>query len=111
MTDLKTLIYSSDRGSIARDGADISFTADLPREVSACTLFAQGDFSSCGYLVLEYSTMGWGRPPVHRECCVSAQGADGKTISLLAYDDLTADGRRYVACVSLPAGKTRGTYL
>ena len=105
MTDLKALTYSSDRGAITRVDSDISFVADLPETVSACAIFAKGDFSSDGYFVLEYSTMGWGRPSIHRGNCITAQSADGKTVPLLAYDDLTADGRRYVACANLPVGK------
>ena len=107
MTDLKALTYSSDCGSAVRNKADISFTANLPETVSVCSLFAKGNFVSDGYFVLEYSTMGWGRPSIHRGSCITAQSADGKTVPLLAYDDLTADGRRYVACANLPVGNTK----
>ena len=104
MIDLKDLRFSSRSGSVALGNSDeICFTAKAEK-TPEYTWFTDGSFTSEGYFVLEYSTMGWERPAIHRHPCVTAFDTNGNKVSPITCDDLTADGRTYTVAVKMPAG-------
>ncbi len=103
MTDLKALSYFSEGGAITRDAAGaMTFTVTMPPYKPDYSLFAEGNFVSEGYFVLEYSTMGWRRLNIHRHPCFVAYDTEGNSVPLVTYDDLTSDGRRYTIAVKMP---------
>ena len=105
MTDLKALNYFSDHGSIIKsDDGGVSFTVTMPPFRQEYSFEGYGSFDSKGYFVIEYSTMGWRRPSFYRHPCIVATDENGESITLVTYDDLTADGRKYTVAVKLPEG-------
>ncbi|MBQ8408627.1 MAG: hypothetical protein IJY39_07155 [Clostridia bacterium] len=102
MTDLKKLKFSSGSGIIDRISDGIDYTVTMPPYKPDYSLFAEGEFVSEGYFVMEYSTMGWRRPSIHRHPCIFAIDNDGNNIPLVTCDDMTTDGRRYTISVKMP---------
>ena len=106
MKDLLSLRYTSDSGIIERGAAGaMTFMVTMPPYKPDYSLFAEGEFVSEGYFVLEYSTMGWRRPNIHRHPCFVAYDTEGNSVPLVTYDDLTGDGRRYTIAVKMPEKK------
>ena len=103
MTDLKLLNFISECGTIEQSAEDsVTLTVTMPPYKPDYSFFANGNFETEGYFVLEYSTMGWRRPSIHRHPCIIAMGEDGENLPLVTYDDLTADGRRYTVVAKAP---------
>ena len=106
MKDLKALVFTSDSGTVTFDkNGEICFNVTMPPYKLEYSLFAEGEFASDSYFVLEYSTKGWRRPAIHRHPCIVAFDTDGNKVPLITCDDLTSDGRRYTVAVSMPIGK------
>ena len=105
MKDLKKLTFTSDSGRVINTNGEICFSVTMPPKKPDYSLFAEGEFASEGYFVLEYSTMGWRRPAIHRHPCFVAFDTDGNKVPLITCDDLTTDGRRYILTVRMPVGK------
>ena len=105
MKDLKKLTFTSDSGRVINTNGEICFSVTMPPKKPDYSLFAEGEFASEGNFVLEYSTMGWRRPAIHRHPCFVAFDTDGNKVPLITCDDLTSDGRRYILTVKMPIGK------
>ena len=96
MTDLKSLNYFSDHGSVTKsENGRVTFEVNMPPFTKEYSFVGEGCFDSKGYFVIEYSTMGWRRPSIYRHPCIAAINESGEEIPLVCYDDLTADGRKY----------------
>ncbi|MBQ8409003.1 MAG: hypothetical protein IJY39_09085 [Clostridia bacterium] len=105
MKDLLSLRYTSDSGHVAQSEAGaLTFTVTMPPHKPDYSLLAEGEFASQGYFVMEYSTMGWRRPSIHRHPCINALGKNGEKVPLITCDDLLCDGRRYTVAVKMPEG-------
>ncbi len=106
MTELKILNYSSDHGTLSHNSKGaLTFTVTMPPFRQEYSFEGEGSFDSKGYFVIEYSTMGWRRPPIHRHPFIVAIDENGESITLVTYDDLTADGRKYTVAAKMPEGK------
>jgi len=105
MKDLKILNFSADRGRVERPlTGEVEYTVDIPPRVGEYNLFAEGDISLEEFFVIEYSTMGWGRPKIYRKPCISCEDKDGNSLPLVCYDDMTFDGKRYTVAVKTEKG-------
>lgn len=106
MTDLKSLNYFSDHGSVTKsEDGRVTFEVNMPPFIKEYSFVGEGCFDSKGYFVIEYSTMGWRRPSIYRHPCIAAINESGEEIPLVCYDDLTADGRKYTVVSKMPEGK------
>ena len=56
MKDLKKLTFTSDSGRVINTNGEMCFSVTMPPKKPDYSLFAEGDFASDGYFVLEYST-------------------------------------------------------
>ena len=105
MKNLKELVFTSNMGRITRtECGAVNFTVDLPPHSNEYSMIYEGIFNAEEYLVIEYSTAGWLRPPLYRHPCITAEDEAGSSLSLICCDDLTADGRRHTVAVKTKNG-------
>ena len=105
MKNLLSMSFHSDSGCVKRfDIGEVYFEVNLPPHLKEYKMLADGEFEAGEYFVLEYSTMGWKRPPVYRQPCIMAVNYEDENVPLICYDDLTTDGKRYTVAVKIKSG-------
>ena len=109
MKNLLDLSFTSDCGAVTRGAAgEMTLTVTMPPFKPEYPFFGNGAFESEEYFVLEYSTMGWRRPTVHRHPCIVALGEDGNNTVIATYDDLINDGGRYTLVTKVDPKACKG---
>ena len=96
MIDLRDLSFNAECGELGRGNVgELIYTAKIPPSSRRYAFVFEGNILADEYFVLEYSTMGWGRPKIYRQPCIWGEDFEGKIYPFVCYDDMVGDGKRY----------------